>query len=599
VLDRLIPLPRLLETDTVDLAAPPPEVWRLLRHGNLARSPFVKALFELRTLPGRFSNDGGHDGRLQLDDLTSTKDRPGFQILGENPEHEIAVGAIGKVWHLNIPFVHVADAEAFHAFEAPDYVKVAWSIRVTPRGERDTHVEFELRVDATDDEAWRKFRRYFALIGPFSRFIRRSLLRSFERELGIPDELESERPLVGDERLPDATAQFTHGITIAAPPERIWPWLVQLGCRRAGFYAVDVLDNAGVPSAREIHPELQQLEVGRVLPATPGGNEGFEVLAIDAPNVLVLGALYDGPTRLQLPFAAPRPSEFWQMTWSFVLEPIDPERTRLHVRVRAAFSSAGNRRALLLTPVHHFMQTAMLEHLAARVEDRLPRDDLSDVLEGMKGIGAISFALLTPLGRPGRRHFGVDAETAARTYPGDELVPEPVWDWTHGIEIDAPASAVWPWIAQIGADRAGFYSYQWLENLAGCNVRNAEVVHPEWAARVGDELLLHPDPKAPRLRIVAAEPDRYLLAQDAPDETRRKQGAPWSHASWLFFIEPLGARRCRLISRYRLACSSDLATRLAFGPGLLEPVGFAMDRRMLLGIKERTERVEGQRSERP
>jgi hypothetical protein len=592
VLDRLIPLPRLLETDTVDLAAPPPEVWRLLRHGNLARSPFVKALFELRTLPGRLSNDGGHDVRLQLDDLTSTKDRPGFQILGENPEHEIAVGAIGKVWHLNIPFVHVADAEAFRAFEAPDYVKVVWSIRVTPRGERDTHVEFELRVDATDDKAWRKFRRYFALVGPFSRFIRRSLLRSLERELGIPDELESVRPLVGDERLPDATAQFTHGITIAAPPERIWPWLVQLGCRRAGFYAVDVLDNAGVPSAREIHPELQQLEVGRVLPATPGGNEGFEVLAIDAPKALVLGALYDGPTRLQLPFAAPRPSEFWQMTWSFVLEPIDPERTRLHVRVRAAFSSAGNRRALLLTPVHHFMQTTMLEHLAARVEDRLPRDDLSDVLEGMKGIGAISFALLTPLGRPGRRHFGVDAETAARTYPGDELVPEPVWDWTHGIEIDAPASAVWPWIAQIGADRAGFYSYQWLENLAGCNVRNAEVVHPEWAAQVGDELLLHPDPKAPRLRIVAAEPDRYLLAQDAPDETRRKQGAPWSHASWLFFIEPLGARRCRLISRYRLACSSDLATRLAFGPGLLEPVGFAMDRRMLLGVKERVENVE-------
>lgn len=599
MLDRLIPLPRLLELDHADLAAPPREVWERLRHGDLASSPFVKALFAVRTLPDRLRHRSNESPRLNLDQLTSTPAHPGFRLLAEEPGSEVAVGAIGKVWQLDIPFVHVEDAAAFAAFDAPDFVKVAWSLRVTPRAERDSHVEFELRVDATDDEAWCKFRRYFALIGPFSHLIRRSLLASLEREFGAPDSLDDERPLSGDERLPDATAQFTHGITIAAPPERIWPWLVQLGCQRAGFYAVDALDNAGVRSAREILPELQQLEIGSVLPATPHGQEGFEVLAIDAPRALVLGGLYDQSAGIQLPFGAQRPREFWQMTWAFVLQPLDSERTRLHVRVRAAFSHGGRLRALLITPVHHFMQSAMLEHLAARVEGRLSRDDFTDVLEGVKGIGVMTFALLTPLGRAGRRHFGLDTETATRRYPGDELLPEPLWDWTHGVEIEAPAAAVWPWIAQLGANRAGFYSYQWLENLAGCNLRNAETVHPEWAARVGDELVLHPDPKAPRLRIVAAEADHYLLAHGAPDEQRRERGEPWSAASWLFFLEALAPERCRLISRYRVACSDDVATRLAFGPTLLEPVGFAMDRRLLLGVKERAELRERRRRERP
>jgi len=150
---------------------------------------------------------------------------------------------------------------------------------------------------------------------------------------------------------------------------------------------------------------------------------------------------------------------------------------------------------------------------------------------------------------------------------------------------------VWPWLAQIGADRAGFYSYQWLENLAGCEIHNAETIHADWEARVGDPLLLHSDPRAPRLTFVSVERGRYLLAHAAADETAKQQGKPWTSASWLFFVEPLDATRCRLISRFRSACSDDRATRLGFGPTLVEPVGFAMDRRLLLGVKERAERA--------
>jgi proline iminopeptidase len=81
-------------------------------------------------------------------------------------------------------------------------------------------------------------------------------LSRLARDCGTPESKQAERPLDGDELLPDAVAQATQSITIAARPEAVWPWLVQMGCRRGGFYAFDVLDNGGRPSAREVHPKL-------------------------------------------------------------------------------------------------------------------------------------------------------------------------------------------------------------------------------------------------------------------------------------------------------------------------------------------------------
>jgi hypothetical protein len=83
-----------------------------------------------------------------------------------------------------------------------------------------------------------------------------------------------------------------------------------------------------------------------------------------------------------------------------------------------------------------------------------------------------------------------------------------------------------------------------------------------------------------------------VVAHASADERARALGQPWTSVSWLFYTEALGDHRCRFLSRYRADCSGDLTTRLAFGPSLLEPVSFAMDRRMLLGVKERAERAE-------
>jgi hypothetical protein len=224
MLDRLIPAPRLVELDHADLGAPAARAWELLRHENLARSPLIRALFALRGLPDRLRGKR-QDPELRIDQLVSTPERPGFQVLGEDPGHEVVVGAIGKVWHPEIPFVHVGTADEFSAFAEADFAKVAWALRVVPRGEEACRVEIEVRVDATDERAWQKFRRYFTFIGPGSHFIRRVLLGSLARELGTPESKENERPLAGDDLLWDAAAQVTDGITIAAPPERIWPWL--------------------------------------------------------------------------------------------------------------------------------------------------------------------------------------------------------------------------------------------------------------------------------------------------------------------------------------------------------------------------------------
>ena len=584
----LIPSPRLRELDSVDVAASPEVVWKLLRHGDLARSPLVRALFAIRTLPERLASKDVPPFSARLDDLVSTEQRPGFQILAEEPAREVAVGAIGKVWRLEIPFTHVDGAAAFAAFDTTGWIKVAWAIRVTPRGDAGARVEVEVRVAATDDASWKRFERYFRIIGPGSRFIRASLLASIARDLGVPDANENLRALPGDELLPDAPAQITHGITINAPPDRIWPWLVQMGCHRGGFYAVDLLDNGGAPSARDIHPELQSIEVGDVLPAAPGSPNGFEVLRIDAPRALILGGLFDIDADTERRFDAPRPAHFWQVTWSFILEPLDAQTTRLHVRARAAFSVDERLHAEWIRPVHHFMQVAQLRHIKTRAEGRMPRDGAREIVSGLGGAMRMLLALLTPFLRNGRSHWGLDVAAGSRVLPGDSLIPNPRWQWTHGIVIDAPIDDAWPFVAQMGATHGGFYSYQWLENLVGCEVRNAETVHPEWVVHEGDAFTLHPE--APPLRVVEVCEGRYFVAHAAPDEASRNAGGPWASASWSFFLEPIDETHCRFISRFRSAYSDDVQTALVNGPVLLEPVGFVMDRRMLLGLKERVER---------
>jgi hypothetical protein len=182
-LDDLIPHPHLAETDRVDVAAPVDVTWQRIRHCALAQAWPIRALFYTRNLLMRHA--GGASSTIRVDDFRSSPEHPGFQILADEPPHEFAVGAIGKVWRLQIPFRHVANVSDYAAFNDRGFVKVAWAIRLAPLGSGERcSMSVEVRVRATDEQSWKKFRRYFHVIGPFSRYIRRSLLKSMAREAG-------------------------------------------------------------------------------------------------------------------------------------------------------------------------------------------------------------------------------------------------------------------------------------------------------------------------------------------------------------------------------------------------------------------------------
>ncbi len=129
---------------------------------------------------------------------------------------------------------------------------------------------------------------------------------------------EVSRSLPSDELVRDPTFNATRAITIAARPEDVWPWLVQAGVTRAGWYSYDLLDNLGHRSARRVIPELQHLAVGDVIPMSPDGKQGMRVHSMDAPHSMVWGD--PGGT-----------------TWAWQLDETAGGTTRLISRVRSRY----------------------------------------------------------------------------------------------------------------------------------------------------------------------------------------------------------------------------------------------------------------------
>lgn len=366
LIQHYLPRPRHVEIHRIAVNASPAEAWSAARHFDGATIPWVRFLFDLRTLPDRLRGQDvplAKDSGLGVDDIVSHEH--GFMLLEEIPGQAVVVGAVGQFWHLNIPFKDVPPQD-FAAFSESGWGKVAWSITVEPRQggqarEDGSWITLELRVTATDDTSWRRQTAYFRLIGPFSNLIRTSMMAHIEARLGkavLPSD--DERPLPGDAILPDAPFRLTHAIDIEAPPSLVWPWLMQLGCDRAGWYSIDALDHGGEPSVEELHAEWSDRRVGETVHATPALDGGYSVLDVQHERCLVLGGEAD------------RLGGHVRTSWAFVLEPIGADATHLVTRVRGAGDpawSAWLQGAVIFPPVHALMQRAQLKNVKRLAEE--------------------------------------------------------------------------------------------------------------------------------------------------------------------------------------------------------------------------------------
>lgn len=168
--------------------------------------------------------------------------------------------------------------------------------------------------------------------------------------------------------------------------------------------------------------------------------------------------------------------------------------------------------------------------------------------------------------------WGTTDEEGDARLPGDELLEDPEGVATRAVEIAAPPSAVWPWIAQMGpSPRGGAYTYDWIENLLGLGMHSVDRVLPEFQnPQVGDTIGYGSN----RMQLERVEPERVLAW--------RSENGNWV---WTFVLEPRGDTT-RLVSRNRFRLPT-LGARL--GMILMEPASLVMERKMLLGIKERAE----------
>lgn len=174
---------------------------------------------------------------------------------------------------------------------------------------------------------------------------------------------------------------------------------------------------------------------------------------------------------------------------------------------------------------------------------------------------------------------GASEDERGAALAGDDVVPDPRAAYTLGIDVAAPPSAIWPWLVQMGQGRAGFYTYEWVENLLGADIHNADRIVPELQRlAVGDRVRLTPDPylggPGQFMTVAALDPPRALVfRQTLPNG---------SESSWALVLEPRDDGTTRLLSRRRTG--PPTAFDFVVAPGYL-----IMDRGVLRGIRARAE----------
>lgn len=177
--------------------------------------------------------------------------------------------------------------------------------------------------------------------------------------------------------------------------------------------------------------------------------------------------------------------------------------------------------------------------------------------------------------RPWTSRWGsTDAETAM-TFPGDLFIKPGTEVSTRAITIHAPVSAVWPWVARLGQERGGFFSYTFFENTFGAEMVNADQILP------GDKTIQAGD----RFSYFGNGPEGTYGIVDLVEENHLMDVS-----GWCFLLQPLDDQTTRLLVRYPFVVGENLGARI-FYYGMFEPAHFIMESGMMLGIKQRAERL--------
>jgi hypothetical protein len=221
------------------------------------------------------------------------------------------------------------------------------------------------------------------------------------------------------------------------------------------------------------------------------------------------------------------------------------------------------------------------------------RTSTAIVLAGV-GAGALAAVSYAWVIRPWTLRWGASRSEVGMALPGDDLLRFPKSSATHAVTIQARPADVWPWLAQLGQGRGGFYSYDWLENLMGLDIHNAERVLVEYQdIKAGDVLPLAPNGFG--LPVDFVEPEETLVLYG---DTRKGTGempmplkpGDYLASTWGFYLFERVDGSTRLVERWRVDWASSIQNTI-FYRAFLEPGAFLMERRMLLGIKERAERL--------
>jgi hypothetical protein len=210
----------------------------------------------------------------------------------------------------------------------------------------------------------------------------------------------------------------------------------------------------------------------------------------------------------------------------------------------------------------------------------------------LAGLGVFALSRVT------LRRTGATRWERTRPLPGDDVVPGARGSWTMATTIDAPPAAVWQWLVQIGSDRAGFYSFDHLDNAGRPSV---EEIRPEWQTlAVGDRLASTPSGRG-WFVVSELEPERSLVLRASFDPFARCSYDPagegprfYVDSSWAFVLEPL-ASRTRLLVRTKSAARPALLARLA-NVLFFDPAHWIMQTRQLIRIRHLAETSELARS---